>query len=128
MTFITSPYVIQDLPFGEKTLKLSSNTEIKVPNVVKILIPEKIVQQYLCYCDETGFAPMSRSKVQNSKKFASRLYASPCKDLAILSRGRKSFRRISGYHRQGRRQLWKRALLGKRANWQIKTGKTLSQM
>ena len=61
LTFITSPYVIQDLPFGEKTLKLSSNTEIKVPNVVRTPIPERIVQQYLCYCDETGFAPMSRS-------------------------------------------------------------------
>ena len=61
LTFITSPCVIQDLPFGEKTLKSSSNTEIKVPNVVRTLIPEQIVQQYLCYCDETGFAPMSRS-------------------------------------------------------------------
>ena len=47
LTFITSPYVIQDLPFGEKTLKSSSNTEIKVPNVVRTLIPEQIVQQYL---------------------------------------------------------------------------------
>ena len=38
-TFITSPYVVQDLPFGEKTLQLSSNSEIKVPNVLKTLIP-----------------------------------------------------------------------------------------
>ena len=61
LTFITSPYIMQDLPFGEKTLKLSSNTEIKIPNVVRTMIPEQIVQQYLCYCDETGFAPLSRS-------------------------------------------------------------------
>ena len=46
LTFITSPYVMQDLPFGEKTLKLSSKTEIKIPNVVRTMIPELIVQQY----------------------------------------------------------------------------------
>ncbi|CAH3114873.1 unnamed protein product, partial [Pocillopora meandrina] len=60
LKFITSQYIIQDLPFGVKTLKLSSNTEIKVPDVVRTLISEQIVQQYLCYCDVTDFAPMSR--------------------------------------------------------------------
>ena len=59
LTFITSPYVMQDLPFDEKTLKLSSNTEIKVPNVVRTMVPELIVQQYQSYCQETGFVPMS---------------------------------------------------------------------
>lgn len=49
------------MPFGEKTLKLSSNTEIKVPNVVRSLIPEHIVRQYLRYCSDVGFVPMSRS-------------------------------------------------------------------
>ena len=61
LKFITSRYIIQDLPFGVKTLKLSSNTEIKIPDVVRTLISEQIVQQYLCYCDVTDFAPMSRS-------------------------------------------------------------------
>ena len=61
LAFITSSYVMQDLPFGEKTLKLSSNTEIRIPNVVRTMIPEQIVQQYQSYCHETGFVPMSRS-------------------------------------------------------------------
>ena len=43
LAFITSTHIIQDLPFGEKTLKLSSNAEIKVPNVVRSLLPEHIV-------------------------------------------------------------------------------------
>ena len=43
-----------DLPFGEKTLKLSSNAENKVPNVVRSLIPEQIVLQYLGYCKDVG--------------------------------------------------------------------------
>ena len=61
LSFITSTHIVQDLPFGEKTLKLSSNTEIKVPNVVRSLIPEQIVLQYLSYCSDVGFTPMSRS-------------------------------------------------------------------
>lgn len=44
LSFITSSFVMQDLPFGEKTLKLSSNTEIKIPNIVRTMIPEQIVQ------------------------------------------------------------------------------------
>ena len=61
LSFITSTHIIQDLPFGEKTLKLSTNTEIKVPNVVRSLIPEHIVLQFLSYCSDVGFVPMSRS-------------------------------------------------------------------
>lgn len=61
LSFITSTHIVQDLPFGEKTLKLSSNVEIKVPNVVRSLIPEQIVLQYQGYCNEVGFKPMSRS-------------------------------------------------------------------
>ena len=54
-------YVMHDLPFGEKTLRLSSNTKIKIPNIVRTMIPEQIVQQYQSYCHETGFVPMSHS-------------------------------------------------------------------
>ena len=61
LTFITGTHVIQDLPFGEKTLKLSSNAEVRVPNVIRTSIPEHIVQQYQSYCHEANFDPMSRS-------------------------------------------------------------------
>ena len=61
LAFITSTHILQDLPFGEKTLKLSSGSEIKVPNVVRSIIPEHIVLQYVSYCCDTGFTPMSRS-------------------------------------------------------------------
>ena len=37
LSFITITHIIQDLPFGDKTLKLSSNMEIKVPNVFEVL-------------------------------------------------------------------------------------------
>lgn len=61
LNFITSSHVVQDLPFGEKMLKLSTGEVIKTPNVVRMLIPERITQQYYQLCEETGFAPMSKS-------------------------------------------------------------------
>ena len=59
--FITSTNIVQDLPFGEKSLKLSSSAVIKVPNVIRSIIPEHIIEQYKGYCRESGFTPMSRS-------------------------------------------------------------------
>ena len=61
LSFITSAHIVQDLPFGEKSLKLSSSVQIKVPNVIRTMIPAKIVKQYESHCNESGFSPMSRS-------------------------------------------------------------------
>ena len=92
LAFITSSYVMQDLPFGEKTLKLSSNTEIKIPNIVRTMIPEQIVQQYQSYCHETGFVPMSRSTLCRILKVCS---ASVCRSLQgldyVSAEGAKAF-------------------------------------
>ena len=64
VSFITSPHVIQDVPFGEKLLKLSTGAIIKTPNVIRTIIPERIVQQYQQYCCETNFEPMSKRTLQ----------------------------------------------------------------
>jgi hypothetical protein len=61
LSFITSAHIVQDLPFGEKSLKLSSNVQIKVPNIIRTMIPAQIVKQYESHCNESGFSPMSRS-------------------------------------------------------------------
>ena len=58
--FITSPHIVQDMPFGERMLKLSTGEVIKTPNVVRMLIPERITQQYFQFCAETEFTPMSK--------------------------------------------------------------------
>ena len=63
LTFITSSQIIQDLPFVEKTMKLSSGTKITVPNVVCTLVHEQVAQQYQSYCQETGFDPTSHSSL-----------------------------------------------------------------
>ena len=63
LDFITSVHIVQDLPFGEKTLKLSTKEEIVVPNVIRTLIAERIVQQYKAFCRESGCAPMAGSSL-----------------------------------------------------------------
>ena len=44
LDFITSQHVIQDLPFGQKSITLSTKEVITVPNVVRMMIPESIVK------------------------------------------------------------------------------------
>lgn len=61
LSFITSPHLVQDLPYGEKHLTLSSGQVLKVPNVIRTMIPSRIVLQYGRYCEETNFHPFSES-------------------------------------------------------------------
>ena len=61
LDFITSPLIIQGLPFGEKSIKLLSKEVITVPNVVRLMIPESIATQYQTYAEECGLTPLSRS-------------------------------------------------------------------
>lgn len=63
VSFITSPHIIRDLSFGEKIIKLSTKEVIKVPNVIRMIVPERIVRQYQAYCQESGFTAMSRSSL-----------------------------------------------------------------
>ena len=60
LNFITSGRIIQDLPFSEKKLRLSSNEELVIPNVIRTVIPTQIVSQYEELCGEEGFKPMER--------------------------------------------------------------------
>ena len=61
LEFITSANIVEDLPFGERTLKLPSKEKIIVPYVVRTVIPERIVHQYNLSCSEAGFVQMGRS-------------------------------------------------------------------
>ena len=53
VTFITGSHIVQDLPFGECTITLEKTKEtMKVPNVKRILLPQRIVKQYQSHCKE----------------------------------------------------------------------------
>ena len=68
LEFITSPHIVQDLPFGEKMLKLSTGEVIYTPNVIRVMIPERIITQYISLCEETGFSPLSHSSLKRVLK------------------------------------------------------------
>ena len=59
LTYITSPHVIQDLPFGQRHLRLSSGKILETPNVIRTIIPNRLVKQYQAYCEESNFTPFS---------------------------------------------------------------------
>ena len=67
ITFIQSPHITTDMPFGERKLKLSNGDQISVPDVIRNTIPSRIVSQYLAYCketiadNETDFKPLGPS-------------------------------------------------------------------
>lgn len=61
LSFITSPHLVQDLPYGLKHLTLSSGQVLEVPNVIRTMIPCRIVLQYVRYCEETKFRPFNES-------------------------------------------------------------------
>lgn len=93
LTFITSPYIIQDLPFGEKFLKLSSGEVVQTPNVIRVSVNERIINQYLQCCNETGRDPLSRSTL---RRILSACRVSTRKSLQgldyFVSEGCKAFR------------------------------------
>ena len=97
LDFITSSHVIQDLPFGAKTITLPNNEIVQVPNVVRNLIPERIVRQYKAYSAESNFTPMSRSTLLRILRVCS---ASTRKSLQgldyIISSGAPAFEDLQG--------------------------------
>lgn len=61
LTFITSSHVIQDIPFGQQYLRLSSGRVLQTPNVIRTMIPSRLVEQYRQYCEESDFKPFGRA-------------------------------------------------------------------
>ena len=59
LTYLTSPHVIQDLPFGQRYLRLSSGEILETPNVISTMIRSRLVKQYQVYCEETNCTPFS---------------------------------------------------------------------
>ena len=61
LSFITSPHVVQDLPFGQRYLPLANGQVLECPNVIRSMIPQRIVTQYTQFCKEDGTKPLSPS-------------------------------------------------------------------
>ena len=55
LDYVTSPHVTQDLPFGQRHLRLSSSQVLEIPNVTHTMILSRLVRQYQVYCKDTEF-------------------------------------------------------------------------
>lgn len=91
LNFITSPHIVQDMPFGERMLKLSTGEVIKTPNVVRMLIPERITQQYFQFCAETEFTPMSKRTLLRVLDMCSASVRKSLQGLDNSAQGTKAF-------------------------------------
>ena len=107
LDFITSSHVIQDLPFGGKTITLSNNEIMEVPNVVRNLIPERIVRQYEAYSAESNFTPMSRSTLLRILRVCSASTRKSLQGLDYISlTGAQAFEDLQGIaHRLGEKGM-----------------------
>ena len=61
LEFTSRPYFYQDVAFGSRKLKLDSGEELVMPNIVRTVARCTIINQYLDFCKEENFSPMSRA-------------------------------------------------------------------
>ncbi len=61
LEFINRPYFYQDVSFGTRKLKLDSGEQLTMPNVVRTVTRSTMIFQYLEFCKEQNFEPLSRS-------------------------------------------------------------------
>ena len=57
--FINRPYFYQDVAYGTRVIKLETGEKLPMPNVVRTVTRSTMIQQYLQYCDEERFSPLS---------------------------------------------------------------------
>ena len=61
LEFTSRPYFYQDVAFGSRKLKLDSGEELVMPNIVRTVARCTIINQYLDFCKEENFSPLSRA-------------------------------------------------------------------
>ena len=57
--FVNRPYFYQDVAYGTRVIKLETGEKLTMPNVVRTVTRTTMINQYLQYCDEEMFSPLS---------------------------------------------------------------------
>ena len=52
--YITSSSVVKDLPYGTKSMTLSTGEIVEIPNLIRSLAPTTLINQYLRHCEFEG--------------------------------------------------------------------------
>jgi hypothetical protein len=66
LDFITSEHIVRDLPFGERKIRLSDGTVMKMPNVVHSMGASDVIHQYKSFCAENEITPLGKTTLPNS--------------------------------------------------------------
>ena len=61
LDFVNRPYFYQDVAFGTRKLKLSDGDTVSMPNVIRTVTRSTMISQYMQYCEEDHYQPVSRS-------------------------------------------------------------------
>ena len=61
LDIINRPYFYQDVAYGTRKLKLESGEILTMPNVVRIVTRSTMVSQYMQFCSDENFEPLSRT-------------------------------------------------------------------
>ena len=60
-TFVDRPYFYQDVAYGQRTLKLESGERLAMPNIIRTVTMSTMIAQYLAFCEDDGFQPLSHA-------------------------------------------------------------------
>ena len=60
VNFISRAHFLQDVAYGTKELKLDSGEKMSILNVIRTMVPSRIIKQYVWYCQESAFEPASK--------------------------------------------------------------------
>ena len=57
--FVNRSYFYQDVAYGTRVIELETGEKLAMPNVVRTVTRTTMINQYLQYCDEETFSPLS---------------------------------------------------------------------
>ncbi len=61
VSFVDRTYFYQDVAYGTRKLKFDSSEKIVIPNIIRTVTRSTMITQYLKYCKEESFDPLSRA-------------------------------------------------------------------
>ena len=95
--FVNRPYFYQDVAFGTRILTLEDGSQIAMPDVIRTVTRSTMIMQYLQYCKEESFEPVSRAtlyRILEVRKASQQMSLSRLDNTA--AEGVSSFDRLSG--------------------------------
>lgn len=60
LTFFDRLYFYQDVSYGQRTLKLEGGERLTMPNIIRKVTHSTMIAQYLSFCKDDCFEPLSR--------------------------------------------------------------------